>query len=62
MLRLFLGGQEKPNGSQSENILHLQFRHLIQKTMIYYIKALAHYKDFHKDFSEKIVVKIVVHI
>ena len=26
------------------------------------IKALAHYKDFHKDFSEKIFVKIVVHI
>ena len=25
-------------------------------------KALAHYKDFHKDFSEKIFVKIVVHI
>ena len=25
-------------------------------------KALAHYKDFHKDFSEKIVAKIVVHI
>ena len=24
-------------------------------------KALAHYKDFHKDFSEKIFVKIVVH-
>ena len=26
------------------------------------LKALAHYKDFHKDFSEKIFVKIVVHI
>ena len=26
------------------------------------VKALAHYKDFHKDFSEKIVVKIFVHI
>ena len=26
------------------------------------LKALAHYKDFHKDFSEKIVVKIFVHI
>ena len=27
-----------------------------------WFKALAHYKDFHKDCSEKIVVKIVVHI
>ena len=26
------------------------------------IKALAHYNDFHKDFSEKIVVNIVFHI
>ena len=26
------------------------------------VKALAHYKDFHKDFSKKIVVKIVAHI
>mgnify|MGYP001803631872 CR=1 FL=1 len=26
------------------------------------LKALAHYKDFHKDFSEKIVVKIFVQI
>ena len=25
-------------------------------------KALEHFKDFHQDFSEKIVVKIVVHI
>ena len=26
------------------------------------LKALAHYKDFHNDFSKKIVVKIVAHI
>ena len=26
------------------------------------IKALAHYKDFHNDFSKKIVVKIVANI
>ena len=26
------------------------------------VKALAHYKDFHKDFSEKFFVKIVIHI
>ena len=27
-----------------------------------HVKALTHYKDFHKDFSKKIVGKIVVHI
>ena len=26
------------------------------------LKALTHYKDFHKDISKKIVGKIVVHI
>ena len=26
------------------------------------LKALAHYKAFHKDFSKNIVVKIVAHI
>ena len=26
------------------------------------LKALAHYKDFHNDFSKKIVVKIVARI
>ena len=30
--------------------------------MFVIVNALAHYKDFHKDFSEKIVVKIFVHI
>ena len=38
------------------------YKALWQVNNIILKKALAHYKDFHKDFSEKIFVKIVVHI
>ena len=36
----------------------LIFIHLHQIYQKSGVKALAHYKDFHKDFSEKIFVKI----
>ena len=53
MLRLFLDGHEKPNGSQSENILHLQFRQLIQKTMIITLRPSHTTKIFTKIFLKK---------
>ena len=35
--------------------------HWLKARAVHTVQALAHYKDFHKDFSEKIFVKIVVH-
>ena len=44
----------------SKGTLHHYLHHTCHIKHV--IKALAHYKDFHKDFSGKIVVKIFVHI
>ena len=45
-----------------DNYFLFQFQGLKGRIISLCVKALAHYKDFHKDFSENIFVKIIVHI
>ena len=44
------------------NYILFQFQGLKGRIISLCVKALAHYKDFHKDFSENVFVKIIVHI
>ena len=41
--------------------IYIRKKFINDHSMLFCLKALAHYKDFHKDFSEKIFVKIFVH-